>query len=127
MDQPHSHGALPHRGGDSLDRATARVASGEYARQARLQGIRAPLNTFPDDSIERGVIQRLPRQDKAALVEVDGPSQPAGVGLGTDEDEECPRLKGPTLTRAVVLDHDPLKAILPGEFSYLGIGEQLDV
>src|SRR5215217_8456614 len=99
MDQPHSHGAFPNRRGDSLDRATARVASGEYARQVRLQGIRAPRNTFPEDSIERGVIQRLPRQDKATLVEFDGPSQPSGVRVSADEDEEWPRLRSTTTTQ----------------------------
>ncbi len=68
-----------------------------------------------------------PRQDEAALVELDGPFKPAGVGLRTDEDEEGTRSEGSLRAPAVVLDHDPLKAVLSHELPDLRVGEQLDV
>jgi hypothetical protein len=74
MDQPHRYCYLARREGNPLDRATTYVARGEYARQARLQGVRAPRNAFPDISLKRGAIQCVPRRDKALFVEFDAPS-----------------------------------------------------
>ena len=91
MDQPHRHGALAHREGDPLDRAAAHVARREHARQARLQEERLSRKVTPEIAAERGTVQRRARQDKTALVELDGSLEPGGVGLGTDEDEEGPR------------------------------------
>ena len=65
MDQRHRHSTLSHRGGAPFDRATTRVASCEYARQARLLEERLPRAFSPGVLIERRTVQRLPRQDKA--------------------------------------------------------------
>ena len=70
MDQRH-HSTLSHRGGAPLDRATTRVASCEYARQARLLE-QLPRAFSPSVLIERRTVQRLPRQDEAPFVEFDG-------------------------------------------------------
>src|SRR5215218_7450295 len=72
MDQRHRHSTLSHRGGAPLDRATTRVTSCEYARQARLLEERLPRAFSPGVLMERRTVQRLPRQDKAPFVEVDG-------------------------------------------------------
>src|SRR5215216_3803587 len=127
MDQPHSHRALPRRGGDSLDRATAHVASGEYSWHARLQRVWLARKSPPGVFLERGAVQRLPSQDEAAFVEFDNSFEPAGVGLRTDEDEDGSRPEGSTRARAVVLDHDPFQVILSREFSDHSVGKQLDV
>src|SRR5215210_4571852 len=111
MDEPHRHRALAHRGSDSLDRATAHVTSGEYARQTRLQKIRFSRKSLPNGTLKRRTLQRPARQDEAAFVEFDGPLEPVGVGLRTDEDEEGSRPEGSTSVRAVVPDHEPFKAL----------------
>src|SRR5215218_458794 len=127
MDQRHRHSTLSHRGGTPLDRATTRVASCEYARQARLLEERLPRTFLPGVLIERRTVQRLPRQDKAPFVEVDGTFQPTGVGISPDEGKERPDSEVPSYTRAVILDYGPLQAVLSHEFSDLCTGEQLDV
>src|SRR5918997_3852731 len=111
MDEPH-HRALAHGGGDSLDRATAHVARCEYTRQARLQEVGLPRELSPDARPEREAIQRPPRQDEAALVELDGAFKPTGVRLGSDEDEERFCREGAALARPVVLDEDAVELIL---------------
>src|SRR5215210_8273850 len=127
MDQRHRHSTLSHRGGAPLDRATTRVASCEYARQARLQEERLPRAFSPGVLIERRIVQRIPRQNEAAFVEVYGTFQPACVGISPDEGKERPDSEVPSYTRAVVLDYGPLQAVLSHEFSDLRAGEQLDV
>src|SRR5215212_4671851 len=127
MDQPHRHSALADGGGAPLDRAAAHITRREYARHARLQEKRLPRTFSPGVFVERRTVQLPARQDEAALVEVDGPSQPAGVGVSPDEDEEGPRTEGPACARAVVLYRDPLQAILSQELPDLGVGEQRDV
>src|SRR5215203_3244256 len=127
MDQPYRHRALAHRGGDPLDRATAHVARREYARHASLEEVRLSRTFLPDLLLEHGAIPRHPRQDKASLVEFDGPSQPSGIGLSADEYKKRARIEGPAGPRAVVLDHNPLHAVLSHEFSDLSVGEQLHV
>ena len=72
MGKPHRH-RLAHGGGDSLDRAAAHVTGGEDARQARLQQVRLPRTSPPEVTVARGRVQVPPGQDKAALVELDGP------------------------------------------------------
>src|SRR5215213_9910289 len=108
MDQCHRHSTLSHRGGAPLDRATTRVASCEYARLARLLEERFPRAFSPGVLIERRTVQRLPRQDEAPFVEVDGPLKPAGVGISPDEGKERPDSQVPSYTRAVILDYSPL-------------------
>src|SRR5215218_8288761 len=127
MDQRHRHSTLSHRGGTPLDRATTRVASCEYARQARLLEERLPRTFLPGVLIERRTVKRLPCQDEAPFVEVDGTFQPTGVGISPDEGKERPDSEVPSYTRAVVLDYGPLQAVLSHEFSDLCAGEQLDV
>src|SRR5215213_11142198 len=101
MDKPHRHRALAHRGGDPLDRAAAHVARCEYTRHARLQVVRCPRTFLPDVSPEHGALERSPRQDEAAFVELDGPPQPAGIGLSSDEYEKGPRFESPARVQAV--------------------------
>src|SRR5215203_6903775 len=87
MDQPHCHRALAHRGGAPLDRAAARVTSGEYSRHASLQEKRLPRTFLPVVLIERRIVQLPTGQDEAALVEFDAVFEPAGVGISPDEDK----------------------------------------
>src|SRR5829696_5920222 len=127
MDQRHRHSTLSHRGGTPLDRATTRVASCEYARQARLLEEWLPRAFSPSVLVERRTVQLPARQDEAASVEFDGTFQPAGVGISPDEGKERSDSKVPSYTRAVILDYGPLQAVLSHEFSDLRAGEQLDV
>src|SRR5215210_6368351 len=95
MDEPHRHRALAHRGSDSLDRATAHVTSGEYARQTRLQKIRFSRKSLPNGNLKRRTLQRPARQDEAAFVEFDAPwSQPvlASAPMKTKRDR-APRVR----------------------------------
>src|SRR5215212_7492593 len=84
VDQPYRHGALPHSRGTPLDRAAAHVAGREDARHAGLKEGRLPRKFSPGVFVERRTVQLPARQDEAALVEVDGPSQPLGVGEQLD-------------------------------------------
>src|SRR5215208_4870725 len=127
MDQRHRHSTLSHRGGAPLDRATTRVASCEYARQARLLEERLPRTFLPVVLIERRTVQLPARQDKAPFVQFDGTFQPAGVGISPDEGKKHPDFEVPSYTRAVILDYGPIQAVLSHEFSDLRVGEQLDV
>src|SRR5215217_5463205 len=127
VDQPYRHGALPHSRGTPLDRAAAHVARREDARHAGLKEGRLPRKFSPGVLIERSTVQLPARQDEAALVEVDGPSQPAGVGLSADEGKEGSRPEGLACARAVVPYNDPPQAVFSHELPNLGVGEQLDV
>ena len=69
MDQRHRHSTLSHRGGAPLDRATTRVASCEYARQARLQEERLTRTFSPGVLIEHDVPhRRLPWVNYALIL-----------------------------------------------------------
>jgi hypothetical protein len=105
----------------------ARVASREYPRQARLQEERLPRTLLPEVPVEHGTVQRYPRQHEAPLVEFDGPLEPSGIRVGTDEHEEGPGTEGPVRSRAVLPDRDPVQAVLSQEFPDLRAGEQFDV
>jgi|SRR5215203_1499220 len=109
MDQFHRHSALAHRGGAPLDRATAHIASCEYSTQARLQEERLARKVSPGLFVERGAVQRLPRQDEAALVEFDGSLESAGVGFRADKDKKRPGIEGPLGYASKVLDHEPIE------------------
>jgi hypothetical protein len=67
------------------------------------------------------MVKRAPRQDEAAFVQLNDRFKPAGVCLRTDEDEECPCPEGPAGARAVVLDQDPLQAVLSQQFPDLSV------
>ena len=87
MDELDRHRSLPYRRGAPLDRAAARVARSEHARQARLKKERIPRTFLSDAPFEHGALQCCSRQDEAALVEFYRPFEPVGVGLCPDKHE----------------------------------------
>src|SRR5215217_8740891 len=125
--QPDRHGALPHRGGAPLDRPATGVARREHPWHARLQQEWLARTFLPSLHIERRTVQFPSRQDEAAIVEFDRPSEPASVSLCADKGEESTRPEGPALARAVVFDDDPFQVLLSQEAPDLRAGEQFDV
>ena len=81
------HAALADRRGDALDRAEAHVAAGEDAGHARLQQVGIAVVRPAPALGDVGAGQHV-----AARVARDLRRQPAGVGVGADEDEQAAAL-----------------------------------
>src|ERR687889_1641527 len=66
-----------------------------------------------------------PGADKTTIVERELVSEPARIGLRTDEDEELARLKSAALTAPVVLHDKRLEFPLPDQLAYLRVAQHL--
>ena len=87
MDHSYRNRALPHRGGDSVDRSAPNVTDGEDSPPAGFEQQRSRIiaRSLIGDACTGGN-----GQDVSAVIERDLPTQPAGVRLGPDEDEQRP-------------------------------------
>jgi len=101
VDQSHGHRTFADGRRDPFDRAAAHVAGREDAGQARLEQ-RQP----------KAVAIAVPRraggtglgEDETVIVERDLVTEPAGMGLRADEDEQCAARDRAALAGLVVLD-----------------------
>src|SRR5262245_16954940 len=74
--------------GGSLDRAAPYVADRKRSRQAGFEQVRISPYLFPDWRVADLLAEIRTSDDEAVAVQLDRVSQPLGVRLGADQDEQ---------------------------------------
>src|SRR5438270_12751199 len=107
--QTDRHGTFARSRGQAPDRAAAHVAGGEDPGAAGLEEERRAAIAF------RGGCGSRSGQDEAMVVEGDLAVQPAGSGLGADEDEEGAHVQRAAFAGGPLLDDDLLQRVAASE------------
>ena len=92
MNEAHRHGALPDRRRAAFDRSAPNISRGEDARQTRLEEKRRPPLCAPEIAAHRIKRHGRTRQDETLLVKLHAATQPFGVRIGPDEEEQRRRV-----------------------------------
>ena len=126
MNEADRHGALADRRRAAFDRSAPNISRSEYARQTRLEKKRRPPLRAPKVVAHHIERYRPAGQDETLLVKLHAATQPFGVRIGPDEEEQCRRVD-PRLNAGIVADADRLEMAVSFQGGDAGASVNLDV
>src|SRR5437762_13255419 len=126
MNEADRHGALAYRRCAAFDRSAPNVSRGEHARKAGLQEKRRPALCAPEVAAHRIERNGGAGHDETLLVKLHAATQPLGVGIGPDEEEQR-RCLDPRLDAGIVAEADGLEMTVSFQRGHRGAAVNLHV
>ena len=126
MNEADGHGALADRRRAAFDRSAPNISRGQHARQTRLEEKRRPPLCAPEIAAHRIKRHRRTRQDETLPVKLHAPTQPFGVRISPDEEEQRRRVDQ-RLNAGIVADADGVEMTVSFQGGHDGASVNLDV